>query len=225
MSPAAMGLATYNDSSQSNGFGGNSTEASAASVGQAPSFPQRPPAIAADGTSSNNSDLIAGMPAAQGADDQQTDPQTAPGDGASGGQAGTMPFNHPATVPQPTGAGGSPVATSSAGGSPINSTFIPPGGNSFGGGGIAGVASRSNGPTIKILNDQRDRSLWEFVYDMHKEAMAAIPITGNSANGNINGGAGTAATPTDPGPVNQGNASNNVFVNPPSPSMSAPAVN
>lgn len=52
------------------------------------------------------------------------------------------------------------------------------------GGGIAGVASKAPGHTIKLLNDQKDRSLWEFVYDMQKEAQAnAAGALGNPANG------------------------------------------
>ena len=54
----------------------------------------------------------------------------------------------------------------------------------FGGGGIAGVASISAGPTIKSVNDQRDRSLWEFVFDMRKEALAAMQaaMAANASN-------------------------------------------
>jgi hypothetical protein len=55
------------------------------------------------------------------------------------------------------------------------------------GGGIAGVASKSPGRTIKVLNDQTDRSLWEFVYDMQKEAQANAPGGVNNTNGGING--------------------------------------
>ena len=66
------------------------------------------------------------------------------------------------------------------------------------GGGIAGVASKSSGHTIKILNDQTDRSLWEFVYDMQKEAMANAPgggaLPNNNNNGNNNGANGTNTT-------------------------------
>jgi hypothetical protein len=49
------------------------------------------------------------------------------------------------------------------------------------GGGIAGVASKTAGHTIKIVNDQTDRSLWEFVYDMQKELMANAPGMANGA--------------------------------------------
>ena len=54
------------------------------------------------------------------------------------------------------------------------------------GGGIAGVASKSTGHTIKVLNDQSERSLWEFVYDMQKEAQANAQGTGQAGNGNGN---------------------------------------
>jgi uncharacterized membrane protein YgcG len=48
------------------------------------------------------------------------------------------------------------------------------------GGGIAGVASSAPGKTIKLVNDQKDRSLWEFVYDMQKEMNANAPSLGNT---------------------------------------------
>ncbi len=64
------------------------------------------------------------------------------------------------------------------------------------GSGIAGVASKSTGKTIKVFNDQKDRSLWEFVYDMQKEANANAPGlggttgTGGSNNGGSSGTSG-----------------------------------
>ena len=61
------------------------------------------------------------------------------------------------------------------------------------GGGIAGVASISPGRTIKVVNDQTDRSLWEFVYDMQKEMNANAPALGNSNNTNQNGTTGPSS--------------------------------
>ncbi len=43
------------------------------------------------------------------------------------------------------------------------------------GGGIAGIASKYEGDSIKSYNDQTKYQLWEFVYDMSKDTM----ITGN----------------------------------------------
>jgi len=64
-------------------------------------------------------------------------------------------------------------------------------------GGIAGVASKAKGKTIKTVNDQTELSLWEFYYDMRKEANALAPGLGggtglnnginNSQNGLQNG--------------------------------------
>jgi hypothetical protein len=59
-------------------------------------------------------------------------------------------------------------------------------GNNTMGGGIAGVASKAKGHTIKILNDQTDRSLWEFVYDMRQEALANAPGLGTAGPNNPN---------------------------------------
>jgi hypothetical protein len=66
------------------------------------------------------------------------------------------------------------------------------------GAGIAGVASTAAGKTIKIFNDQSDRSLWEFVYDMQKDAAANAPGLGNN-NGNTN---------TNTNPQGTGNSNN-----------------
>jgi type II secretory pathway pseudopilin PulG len=66
------------------------------------------------------------------------------------------------------------------------------------GAGIAGVASSVPGKTIKVLNDQSDRSLWEFVYDMQKERNANAPGLGNNNNGNntqTNGSSNSSAFP------------------------------
>lgn len=48
------------------------------------------------------------------------------------------------------------------------------------GGGIAGVASKAAGKSIKVVNDQDDYSLWEFVYDPTKDRTGA-PAAGTAA--------------------------------------------
>jgi hypothetical protein len=63
-------------------------------------------------------------------------------------------------------------------------------GNNVMGGGIAGIASMTKGPTIKVINEQKDRSLWEFVYDMQKEMQANAPNLGGNANANGTGANG-----------------------------------
>lgn len=46
-------------------------------------------------------------------------------------------------------------------------------------GGIAGVASKASGHSIKLVNDQDNYSLWEFYFDMRKEANAAFAAAQN----------------------------------------------
>jgi hypothetical protein len=52
------------------------------------------------------------------------------------------------------------------------------------GGGLAGVASKAEGHTIKVINDQVDYSLWEFYYDPSKDVKQGLP-----------GGAGMGGAP------------------------------
>ena len=75
------------------------------------------------------------------------------------------------------------------------------------GGGIAGVASHSTGHTIKVLNDQSERSLWEFVYDMQKETLVNAQGGGQAPNNGNNNSAnnGNANLP----PPNQNFQNNN----------------
>jgi len=56
-------------------------------------------------------------------------------------------------------------------------------------GGIAGVASKAAGHSIKLVNDQDDYSLWEFYYDMSKEANAALAAAQNGGSRMGNTGA------------------------------------
>jgi hypothetical protein len=88
------------------------------------------------------------------------------------------------------GAPGNANTTPSAfGANPQNSgQFGAQNGQLQSGGGIAGVASKAPGHTIKVFKDQTDRSLWEFVYDMQQEAMANAPGLGNANSATPNGG-------------------------------------
>jgi len=47
-----------------------------------------------------------------------------------------------------------------------------------GGGGMAGVASRAVGHSIKTIDDQDDYSLWEFYYDPTKDLQPGLPANG-----------------------------------------------
>jgi hypothetical protein len=84
------------------------------------------------------------------------------------------------------------------------------------GGGIAGVASKSTGHTIKVLNDQAERSLWEFVYDMQKEAQANAQGAGQAPNGNNNSGGNNINSGAGATQSNQSFQNNNNFGNLPS---------
>jgi hypothetical protein len=59
------------------------------------------------------------------------------------------------------------------------------------GGGIAGVASESTGPAIKIYNERRKYDEWEFVYDQSKDRGLAGVQGNGGAIGNSAGAVGT----------------------------------
>ena len=86
-------------------------------------------------------------------------------------------------------------------------------GNGTMGGGIAGVASKSTGHTIKVLNDQSERSLWEFVYDMQKEAQGNAAGAGQAPNGNNNNGGNNTNSGATLMQSNQNFQNNNNFGN------------
>jgi len=102
-------------------------------------------------------------------------------------------------------------------------------GNGQMGGGIAGVASKSAGHTIKIIKEQTDRSLWEFVYDMQAEANANAPGLGNAngtaPNGAINATQGAQGSQTGFSSPNQNNAFGNGSGNSPTQPSTPPPTN
>jgi hypothetical protein len=81
------------------------------------------------------------------------------------------------------------------------------------GGGIAGFASKFEGDSIKVYNDQTEYQKWEFVYDMSKDTMVtgpqqAIPqapgpnTPGGFGNTSTSGSSGFGTTtPTTPVPT------------------------
>ncbi len=123
-----------------------------------------------------------------------------------------------------TGAGGSSTfgasstsASSPFGSSPNNSS------SGFGviqGGSIAGVASKAERHSIKLVNDQQQYSLWEFYYDPSKDplrngAAALNQIGANNGGGNATfGNTGIGALP---GASGNNGSSNSLFTNGPSP--------
>lgn len=114
-------------------------------------------------------------------------------------------------------------ATGATGATGALPTTQMPGGQTFGGGGIAGVASVQSGIGIKVYNDRKKYKEWEFVYDYTK-AKTTIPVPGNpmgasgstgststsgfgssssSGFGSSGFGSSNTATPTPPPPPSQ----------------------
>ncbi len=110
-----------------------------------------------------------------------------------------------------------------------NSSQMGQMGNGQMGGGIAGVASKSPGHTIKIVKEQTDRSLWEFVYDMQAEATANAPGLGNAngtaPNGAINATQGIQGSQTGFNSPNQNNTFGSVSGNSPTQTSPPPPTN
>jgi hypothetical protein len=159
-----------------------------------PSVPQRPPAIAANGTGQATS-------ASQGSQDPMT-PLLPPSQTANGAENG-RPATDVQQQAQATGQNVTQAAdqTQGQGVAAQGSTQPaqgdnPPNGmntvrallnnpnpsqtnssrlaNITSGGGIAGVASKAEGHSIKAVNDQTQYPLWEFYYDPTKDAMGAM---------------------------------------------------
>ena len=135
----------------------------------------------------NGTNLVTSDPSAALSDQQMMQQQLGNGNPApiiqNGSGSGTGTGTGSGTT-----SGGSAFGTTSAGSG--LGTMNP----NQAGGGIAGVASKSAGKTIKIVNDQTDRSLWEFVYDMQKEKMANAPGGGTAAGGTGTTGTGQSST-------------------------------
>jgi type II secretory pathway pseudopilin PulG len=97
--------------------------------------------------------------------------QSALGDGSSGGPTSQNPNG---------GFGGSDLGPSGP------SDMQPPGGlpgmgGTPVGGGIAGVASESTGPAIKVYNERKKYNEWEFVYDQSKDrGLAGVQRNGGA---------------------------------------------
>lgn len=64
--------------------------------------------------------------------------------------------------------------------SPLAPQQMQSGAGALHSGGIAGVASRAGGDSIKTINDQTDYSLWEFVYDPSKDTTGTRAIAAPS---------------------------------------------
>jgi hypothetical protein len=174
--------------------GFNSVSSSTASDVVVPSVPQRPPAIVASGnrppsasqaeqdpmtpllatnqtantaTTPQNGSSTPGVQPAQPTDQNVT--QTAAQNGADAAAQGNA---------QAAGATGSPNGMATVRNLLTSPNLAAQSTSSRMGvitsGGIAGVASKAEGRSIKTVNDQTEYSLWEFYYDPTKDAMRGI---------------------------------------------------
>ncbi len=169
---------------------GSSSDSSSSQVQVAP-IPQRAPAIAANGASA------AGEAQSVAADPNSISPlpaptaQTPPVQGQPGVQnnPGAAAVTDPAnTTPMLRNLLQNPNAPLPQ--TPGNSPNSPQMGT-ISNGGIAGVASKAEGHSIKTVKDQIDYSLWEFYYDPTKDALRGMP--GNAIPGSVPAGAAPAA--------------------------------
>ena len=72
-----------------------------------------------------------------------------------------------------------------------------------GGGGIAGVASKASGESIKAVNEQTDYSLWEFYYDPTKDVQPGLNGAAGGTAPAVGTGNGTSARPAATGSPTQ----------------------
>jgi hypothetical protein len=197
-------------SSGSSGFGSNSDSSSTTPEVTVAAIPQRAPAIAANGS---------GRTAANGdlpvisADGGQLTGQLAgqPGESLVPGTGRHSPEGAAAAAPAEAAANAG--AQGNSGQDPqglmrsmLNASPNPQApqrqqqsSNRMGtiaSGGIAGVASKASGHSIKLVNDQDNYSLWEFYYDMTKEANAAMAAAQNGGSHIGNNGAVNPSTNT-----------------------------
>jgi hypothetical protein len=178
--------------------------------------PKRAPAITANGaaspanTASTSSPDQSGLSqpdqtlqTGQSADSTQAGQQPEPGQVAQPNPQGTDQPGQPQPV-QNNGQAGADQTNPAAGAQGANSMSAirrmltnpnaqaqGPGAGGFRntGGGLAGIASKAQGHTIKVVNDQLDYSLWEFYYDPAKDVKQALP--GGTGMGGAQPGAGT----------------------------------
>jgi hypothetical protein len=194
---SAFGSTGQNTFGSNGGFGsgGSSSDSTPPEVAVRP-VPQRAPAVAANG---------GGQVAGAAGDASPMSPLLAPGQAEA--NSGTTP-NAGASQNAATGqmdaasgapgqnsppAGSTPVAGNGGATSP-QGTALAAGTSTMGAGtamgtltspGIAGVASKAAGHSIKVVNDQTDYSLWEFYYDPTKDASRGIA----NAMGSVGAGA------------------------------------
>jgi hypothetical protein len=134
-------------------------------------------------------------------DELQNEPLPVPAPADAPGQQPANGNAQQAQAGQPGANNSDPNNPAAAGLNAVNKSLRQPGPtptsskNSFGsntfgrlnsGGGIAGVASKAKGSTIKTMDGQTDFSKWEFVYNPQKDALAGMQGAANRMNSNAN---------------------------------------
>lgn len=185
------GSSTSTNSTKS-GFGDSFDSSSEASspTGQATvaAVRQRPPAVPANGAASSQAGLAA-------EDQNPLTPLLTPEQTASAANpASTASDNtNPPSASNETPGARSATSQSATTSQTAATTRVGTGNSTTGtitSGGIAGVASKAEGTSIKTVNDQDQYSLWEFYYDPSKDAARGI----TNAQANISGAAQNAGT-------------------------------
>lgn len=225
-STSSFGSGSNNSSSfgsNTSGFAGLSSSDSQPTV-KVPPVRQRGPAIAAgagggedseipvDTSPSNDIPMPPEMPATEAPSNaMMAAGQTSPtGPTPNAGQSGNNGTNSGTPTQSPTqmvqGLFGSQSPRQGTSTSSSNGTMR-------GGGGVAGVASRASGESIKSINDQTDYSLWEFYYDPSKDVQ---PGLGGAAGGTAVGTGAVVppaqpAASTSPATQNSSFSSNSTF--------------
>lgn len=191
--------------SNSSGFTGLSkSDSDSEPAVKVPPVRQRGPAIPASGDAGSD-DLSGGL----SADGSLPLPSDLPGTGVPSmpDEAGAPPSHAPGQANggmppngQPPGTNMTQMVQGLFGSQPPRQGSSSRGlGVMNGGGGIAGVASRASGQSIKTINDQSDYSLWEFYYDPSKDVQPGLAggaqpgaATANPGNSTQNPASGTA---------------------------------
>jgi hypothetical protein len=153
---------------------------------------RRAPAMSASGASGHS------VPSSAALDANPSTPLVPSGDGSFGtgfsGLGSADPLNGDGQQAGAANPSGSNPSTSNmkAVGSLLQTSSLPNSGNSssfststsgqLNSGGLAGIASKAKGRTIKKVNDQKDYSLWEFYYDPSQDT--------STQAGNARGAAG-----------------------------------
>jgi hypothetical protein len=183
----------------------NAASLSSTANGDFPPMPNtgQSPMPATANLDANGSANLSQIPG-QGAANTATGLSAPPVNASPGNAAVAQQLNqqNPLTPQGQTNAAGQTLANGIQNSSAFPQNATQPGQQQMAGGGIAGVASKAPGKTIKLVNDQTKYALWEFYYDLAKEQSVTMPgAVQPNANGTQNGANG----------LNNSNNSNSAF--------------